>query len=339
MKKINFESIETPSNGVKYNDRVLLVDGLNHFIRCFSVNPMVNDDGVHIGGIYGFINSLMSIVELMRPTRIVICFDGKNGSTLRRKIYPEYKANRKIKYTLNRTLGFKTPEDEERAMKEQFQRLYEYLLLLPITITIIDEVEADDIIAYLVKYFQNEKIIVSTDKDYIQLIDEKTRVYSPSKKELLTSESVLDKYSVSSENFIYYKVLMGDSSDNIPGISGVGEMTIKKIFRFLRKKERFEVSEFLQEISKYTDLKSYKILEQKEDVFRNYELMQLHEPIINNRVKLMVNDIMEQPLVDFNLYLIRKLFNEDKLASDVIVRRRDIFTQLFSLYQIQANEK
>ena len=73
------------------NDKILIVDGLNTFIRAFAVNPAINDDGAHIGGIVGFLKSLRYAIDILKPTRCIIVFDGKDGSKRRRKLYPEYK--------------------------------------------------------------------------------------------------------------------------------------------------------------------------------------------------------------------------------------------------------
>ena len=77
------------------NEKVLIIDGLNTFIRVFSVIPTTNDDGIHVGGIVGFLRSVGYTINMIRPTRTIVVFDGKGGSTRRRKIYPEYKQNRR----------------------------------------------------------------------------------------------------------------------------------------------------------------------------------------------------------------------------------------------------
>ena len=79
------------------NDKVLIIDGLNTFIRVFSVIPTTNDDGIHVGGIVGFLRSIGYTINMFRPTRVIIVFDGKGGSKHRRKLYPEYKAKQKNK--------------------------------------------------------------------------------------------------------------------------------------------------------------------------------------------------------------------------------------------------
>ena len=90
------------------NDRVLIVDGLNTFIRSFAVNPSINEDGLHIGGMVGFLKSVRYSCDILKPSRCIIVFDGKNGSGRRQKIYPEYKATRKVKRRLNRNVDWGT---------------------------------------------------------------------------------------------------------------------------------------------------------------------------------------------------------------------------------------
>ena len=132
------------------NDRVLVIDGLNTFIRSFSVNPAINDDGLHIGGMMGFLKSIRYTCDILKPSRCVIVFDGKGGSKRRSKIYPEYKATRKVKKRLNRNVDWGTaPQDEQESMKQQMGRLIEYLEQLPLTLVCIDGIEADDTIAYI----------------------------------------------------------------------------------------------------------------------------------------------------------------------------------------------
>ena len=86
------------------NDHVLLVDGFNTFIRSFSVNPSLNEDGAHVGGLVGFLKSIRYTINKFKPTRCIIVFDGKNSSKPRQKIYPQYKAGRKIRSRLNRQI-------------------------------------------------------------------------------------------------------------------------------------------------------------------------------------------------------------------------------------------
>ena len=215
-----------------FNDKVLIIDGLNTFIRVFSVMPTLNDDGAHIGGIVGFLKSIGYAIHLFNPTRAIIVFDGKGGSTRRRKLFPEYKAGRRVKKKLVRAYDFNTPEEERQNMLMQLQRIVAYLELLPVSILSIDNIEADDTIGYLSKQvFDKSKItILSTDKDFLQLINHRIKVYSPTKKKIYDKEALMEEYGIPSRNFLTYRILEGDKSDNIPGVKGAGLITIKKRF-------------------------------------------------------------------------------------------------------------
>ena len=104
------------------NEKVLIIDGLNTFIRVFSVIPTTNDDGIHIGGIVGFLKSVGYAIKMLAPTRTLIVFDGKGGSNRRRKIYPEYKAKRTTKIRLNRVIDYENLDDERHSMLMQLSR-------------------------------------------------------------------------------------------------------------------------------------------------------------------------------------------------------------------------
>ena len=105
------------------NDRVLIVDGLNTFIRAYSSSPALNANGEHVGGISGFLLSVGHAIKTVDPTRVVVVFDGKNGSAKRRQLFPEYKANRKVTIRLNRAEAV----DKEDNQLQQLMRLIDYL--------------------------------------------------------------------------------------------------------------------------------------------------------------------------------------------------------------------
>ena len=115
------------------NKRVLIVDGLNTFIRVFSVMPTVNENGVHVGGIVGFLQSVGYAINMFNPSRVIIVFDGKGGSSRRRKIFSDYKQRRRTSYRVNRLEGLENLEDEKRSMRVQLRRIVDYLELLPVT--------------------------------------------------------------------------------------------------------------------------------------------------------------------------------------------------------------
>ena len=140
---------ETPKRNV--NDKVMIVDGLNLFIRCFGAVPTLNDDGEHVGGVTGCLLSLGALIRKNKPTRVLVVFDGKGGSTQRKKKFSGYKAQRDSnKLRVNRAYkGMMNDEDERESMKRQFVWLNEMLDGLPLTTMIYDGVEADDIMAYI----------------------------------------------------------------------------------------------------------------------------------------------------------------------------------------------
>ena len=218
------------------NDKVLLIDGLNTFIRCWSANPSMNDDGLHTGGVAGFLKSVGYAIKLVAPTRCIIIFDGDGGSEKRRKIYPEYKAHRKSSVRLNRTYEELSDKDSEEASKlKQLVRRAEYLQHLPVSILIMDSIEADDTIAYCAnEYFKDSKVfIMSSDKDFLQLVNERVKVWSPTKKTMYGPAEVLRDYGIHPNNFAVFRAIDGDDSDNIDGIKGAGAKTITKCFPFL----------------------------------------------------------------------------------------------------------
>ncbi len=273
------------------NDRVLVIDGLNTFIRSFSVNPAINDDGLHIGGMMGFLKSIRYTCDILKPSRCVIVFDGKGGSKRRSKIYPEYKATRKVKKRLNRNVDWGTaPQDEQESMKQQMGRLIEYLEQLPLTLVCIDGIEADDTIAYISQQLLSESdiFIMSTDKDFLQLVDDRVKVWSPTKKKLYTKDEVFEEYGIPSRNILTYRVLDGDKSDNIGGIRGAGIKSIVKYIQPITEDKDFTIMDLFDYAEKTSD-KKIKLLENIKNssnlLKRNYLLMQLQKVDIPNHIK------------------------------------------------------
>jgi len=185
------------------NDRILLIDGLNTFIRAFAVNPSTNDDGIHIGGMTGFLQSIGYAIKNIKPTRVIICFDGKGGSSKRRKLFPEYKANRKVRKRLTRLSSFNNQEDERISMSQQISRLVQYLDQLPVTVLAPENIEADDAMAYISQqvYPKSQFYIMSTDKDFLQLVDNRIQVWSPTKKKYYFKDTVQEDFDIPAHNF------------------------------------------------------------------------------------------------------------------------------------------
>jgi len=245
-----FENIKegVGSDGLKKttNSDILLVDGLNTYIRSFMAIPSLNEDGLHTGGIAGFLKSIGYAIKLLSPTRVIIVFDGKGGSQKRRKIYPAYKNGRKTDIRLNRNYEeLSSSEIESVNFKKELIRTVNYLDTLPVTIMAIDQIEADDTIAYLAtETFKDSNItIMSTDKDFLQLANDKVKIWSPVKKRIFGCKEILDEYGVTCSNYILYRVMEGDVSDNIPGLDGVGLKRVIKSFPFLSEDQKYNLNE------------------------------------------------------------------------------------------------
>jgi DNA polymerase-1 len=302
-----FEEIKKKGGSLddgKPNDKVLIIDGLNTFIRVFSVIPTTNDDGIHVGGIVGFLRSIGYTINMFSPTRVIIVFDGKGGSTRRRKLYPAYKENRKTKYRVNRAYDFASQEDEKQNMIMQLQRVVEYLDNLPITVMSYDNIEADDTIGYLCKQVltESEITVMSTDKDFLQLANSKIKVWSPTKKKMYDEKAVLEEYGITSHNLIWYRVLDGDKSDNISGVRGLGLKTIQKKLPFLSENRIVEMDEVITELP-----------ESKDVIELNYKLMQLSNVDISGSTKTKIIDKVNEPINRLVKFQFEKMFLEDKL--------------------------
>lgn len=311
-------AMNNPSN--KVNNRILIIDGLNLFIRSFSVVPLMDNDGNHIGGTLGFLKSLKSLISQHRPSRVIITFDGPGGSVKRRQIYSEYKNNRAIKQKLNRCYDFLNAEQERESMTNQMFQLIKYLENLPVQILIVPNIEADDTIAYCTETLKNENthiIIVSSDRDYLQLVDKNVSVWSPIKKIMYDEKTVLDEYGIPSFNFLLYKIIVGDTSDNISGIKGVGVKTLIKEFPEIVEREitYHHLLRKLEEVE--SSKKSMKAISENVDILeRNYKLMQLHEVDISGHSKQLILDLLNRKKPPFNrVQLIRQLTSDGIISS------------------------
>ena len=299
------------------NEKVLIIDGLNTFIRVFSVIPTTNDDGIHVGGIVGFLKSVGYAIKMLAPTRTIIVFDGKGGSNRRRKLYPEYKAKRTTKIRLNRVNDFENIEDERHSMLMQLSRCAEYLEKLPVNIISVDSVEADDVMAYIAKQLlpKSKTTIMSTDKDFLQLVSDRISVWSPTKKKLYNPEKVLEEYKVTSRNLLLSRIFEGDQSDNIKGVMGIGTKTLLKNFPQLSDENVIMTrEEVIKEAEKNKGDRFHNlILDGIDTIHRNHKLMQLQEVDISGNAKLKINKIVNGKIPELSKPNIQKMFIEDRM--------------------------
>ena len=299
----------------KPNDSVLLIDGMNLFIRVFSAIPTTNEDGVHVGGIVGFLRSLAFSINMIRPTRIIVVFDGKGGSNRRRKIFPQYKMGRKMSYRLNRGNEYLTRNEEQQMMIRQLNRVVEYLECLPITIVNMENNEADDVIGYCTKHVfkDNKTTILSTDKDFLQLVDKNTRLYSPTKKIMYDEDKVFEEYGIHPKNFLLYRMFDGDKSDGIPGVNGVGMKTLTKLFPFMKTEQKYTLDDIMRSAKTQKNTICERIVESKDLLDMNRRLMDLDDSIITGHTRLKVKEIMERPIQRVIKHRFQTMFLEDKL--------------------------
>ena len=299
------------------NEKVLIIDGLNTFIRVFSVIPTTNDDGIHVGGIVGFLKSVGYAIKMLAPTRTIIVFDGKGGSNRRRKLYPEYKAKRTTKIRLNRVNDFENIEDERHSMLMQLSRCAEYLERLPVNIVSVDNVEADDVMAYIAKQLlpESKTTIMSTDKDFLQLVSDRISVWSPTKKKLYNPEKVLEEYKVTSRNLLLSRIFEGDQSDNIKGVMGIGTKTLLKNFPQLSDENVIMTrEEVIKEAEKNKGDRFHNlILDGIDTIHRNHKLMQLQEVDISGNAKLKINKIVNGKIPELSKPNFQKMFIEDRM--------------------------
>ena len=178
----------------------------------------MNDNGEFFGGVFGTLQTIKHLVEMFNPNIVIWCWEGKNSGKRRREIFSEYKEGRKTRTSISRVFEFASIEEEKKNFVSQLLKTKEYFSVLPIYQLEIENLEADDVIAYVSNnlFKDDEKIIVSSDKDYFQLINDKIRVYRPIKKELITKEEVLKLTSVYPKNHALLKAFIGDVSDGIP---------------------------------------------------------------------------------------------------------------------------
>lgn len=305
LKKM-FESMEFDSTkSMGYNDRVLFIDGLNTFIRNWCAIPTLDDNGNHIGGLTGFLKSIGMQIRNLKPTRVVVIFDGAGGSQRRRELYPEYKSKRKPITRVNRTYDLETAEEEQHSMRNQLMSLASMLTKLPVTVISLDNIEADDAIAYASEWVVaqgGKSIILSTDKDFLQLIGENTDVLNPAKKKYYTVTVVVNEYRVHPDNFVLYRALTGDKSDNIPGINGIGEIkpgsksTPRLLKHFPEITDTVIDLDYIYDksVKHQADAKIYQsIVEGRHIIERNMVLMNLKKPAISDSAKLKILNTMQ----------------------------------------------
>jgi len=281
------------------NSSVLVIDGLNTFLRSFTMINHINPNGHHIGGLTGFLKSIGYAIKQLDPTRVIITFDGVGGSNARRNLFPDYKANRNVNRMTNYSI-FSSKDEESESIAQQMERLIVYLKCLPITLICVDAIEADDVIAKLVEKYEQDKEcrrihIMSADQDFLQLVTNKTHVYSPVKKKIYTPSLVLEEYNLTSKNFIIKKILMGDKSDNVPGVSGLGDKKLAKLYPELMTEQQMTLQDVIKiAAEKINEHQLYaSIIERSHQLHINERIMSLHHLPLSDENIAEIEDALE----------------------------------------------
>lgn len=295
--------------------RVLVIDALNMFLRAFIVDPSLSQHGQPIGGIKGSIKILQKLVRITKPNEIVICWDGPNGSQKRKTLNSGYKEGRKP-LRLNRSVHNLTENEEIQNKVWQQMQVIEYFNQMPIIQLILERVEADDIISYVCNsrhYDGWQKVIVSNDKDFLQLCDDETVVYRPTTDKIETKKTVIESLGIHPTNMALARAMDGDASDNLPGVNRVGMKTIATKLPFMKEERSVTVDELIEYCeTKESKLKVFKtIAESRKLIEHNYDMMQLYSPLISVQGKQTIDYALENFECDFHKTELLKLMIED----------------------------
>ena len=312
------DGIQEQGEETVQSERILFIDGLNLFFRNFAVMNMVNPDGVHIGGLGGFFRSLGAMIRQMDPTQVYVVFDGAGSANNRKNINPLYKSGRDLQRITNWD-AFDDKRDEDDSKVDQMVRVIQYLKTLPVKTVSIDKVEADDIIAYLCNKVINDPkdkaFIVSSDKDFIQLVNDNVIVYRPMEKEYYTEQTVIDKYKMSPKNFILHKTLLGDNSDKIKGIKGLGEKGLYKKFPELMDRDMDLEDIFTICEAKLKDHVVYaRVLQNMDEIEKNYKIMDLDNPMISKKEEEYLDKLVSSDIPPYLPEQFVAFYNQDKLG-------------------------
>jgi len=299
------------------NDHILVIDAMNMLIRSFSLLKAMSPTGHHIGGLVGFLRSLGYVTRIFDPTRVIVVWDGKGGSANRKNIDPNYKANRATSRITHWGL-YDTKAEETEALIGQLFRTKDYLECLPLQQIMMEKLEADDIIAYLAQQADknNKKItIISSDKDFLQMVNKNIEVYAPVKKKTFTADNIENELKVIPENYNIVKALLGDNSDGLKGVKGLGIKTIVSQFPKLVTEPNMTLDYVFQVCEDNLEGKKIfsKIVHDWDKVETNYKLMNLHESVLDDTEKSTILNIVKEDIPDLQAGAFLHLLDNDKI--------------------------
>ncbi len=316
--------------------RLLIIDALNMYFRAYIVDPSLSTNGQPIGGVKGFLKILQKQIRETKPDEIIICWDGQGGSQRRKSQDKNYKQGRKP-IRLNRDIrNLSEAEEVENKVWQQTQ-LFEYLNQLPVIQSMLPAVEADDIISFVAQYHKYDdwqKVIVSSDKDFFQLCDEQTILYRPIQKQVLNSKRIVEDFGIHPVNFALARAIVGDRSDNLPGIAGIGLSTVSKRLPFLSEEKSYTIDEVIDYCTDVdSKVKAYSTIVEKRDIVEhNYKMMQLYAPAISVQGKQKIRHAIDNFDPELNQTEFKKMMVNDGFG---VVDFSDLFA---SMKRIVANK-
>lgn len=264
--------------------KIVLVDGHNLLFRMFyGISASIkNTKGKEIRGLIGFIGSLKRIVDEFKPYSLIVIFDSQTSKNSNLKIDINYKQNR-VDYS-------NIPENENPfSQLPLIKKALEYLNIFYLE---VENYEADDYIASIIySNKENQYIIVSTDSDFIQLVDNNTFLYVPRGKKsvLYTPEEVIKKYNIPATKYVIFKSLVGDKSDNIKGINGIGRISAVKILKY-NSIDNYMFNNCNSRLSKI-------LVENKELIIKNQRLINMNKSL--DASQIIFNELSE------NIYVLK----------------------------------
>jgi len=290
------------------NKRVIFVDAMALAYKAyfaFMSRPLITKKGEPTSAVFGFINQILKIVEDLKPGYMFVAFDSKE-KTLRHEKYEAYKATRSA-----------MPED----MIPQIARIKEIIEALNVPVFILPGYEADDLIGTAVKQAEDhgfESFMITPDKDYVQLVSENIKLVKPGKSseemDVLTKAKVLETLGFEPKTMIDYLSLIGDSSDNIPGVKGIGPMAASKLLKQFHTLE--DIYEHLEEVEP-ASVKN-KLISDKENAFLSKDLATI---ITDAPVDI---DFIKTKLTTPDVERIKNIFEELEFKN-LYIRLRKVF--------------
>ena len=313
-------------------EKVVLIDGNNLIFRSYYATAyrgelLTNSKGLPTNAIYAYVQMLIKIIAEEKPTHIMVAFD--KGKTFRHESYDDYKGGRN-----------ETPSE----LKQQIPYAKQITRAMGITVEELENYEADDIIGTYSKKIETEVLLVSSDRDLLQLISPNVKMKLLKMKDFIyyDEKSFYEDYGIKPIEVIDLKALMGDSSDNIKGVTGIGEKTALKLI-----KEYHTIDNLYKNIDNLKGKIKENLLNDKESAYKSLELatIYLNVPIEVNLEKIVYKGSDEEELNSllkeleftslFNKMKMKK--NEEKLEIEIIEDTNFSLNEDYSLYLLSSN--